>query len=228
MRNGSSRAARRRGAAFLRGGRLGRVLRRRAPVRRELETPFDDAEHPLGYWRNDTRLEYHKDATTFHEKTAEGNTASTLLDKQRFVLTAADKILTTFGPDKGHVTEPKTGLVMASRSVVAHDMVSMAWFLVGQQETEPSEFIWFKDPYSSSFIVTMANRWVVSMLGGIPDAIAAEKLTRNDLKAVWDDRTLNRAYHAFGGRSRVQLKPANDQLPEELKQRLTAMITPPA
>ncbi len=55
----------------------------------------------VGYWRTDTRLEYHRDAATFQEKTAEGNTVQTLIQKQRLVLTAADKILTSFGPDQG-------------------------------------------------------------------------------------------------------------------------------
>ena len=55
----------------------------------------------VGYWRTDTRLEYHRDAATFHEKTAEANTARILLDKQRIVVSAADRILTTFGPDDG-------------------------------------------------------------------------------------------------------------------------------
>ena len=55
----------------------------------------------VGYWRTDTRLEYHRDASTFQEKTAEGNTVNTLLKKQRLVISAADKILTTYGPDKG-------------------------------------------------------------------------------------------------------------------------------
>ena len=81
----------------------------------------------VGYWRTDTRLEYHRDASTFQEKTAEGNTVGTLRKKQRLVLSAADKILTTYGPDKGYVFQPETGLVIASESVVAHDMVTLAW-----------------------------------------------------------------------------------------------------
>ena len=52
----------------------------------------------VGYWRTDTRLEYHEDAATFQEKTAEGNTVQTLIQKQRLVLTAADKILTYIRP----------------------------------------------------------------------------------------------------------------------------------
>ena len=37
----------------------------------------------VGYWRHDTRLEYHRDAATLPEKTAEANTVSTLITKQR-------------------------------------------------------------------------------------------------------------------------------------------------
>jgi len=37
----------------------------------------------VGYWRFDTRLEYHHDASTFHQKTAEANTVETLRKKRR-------------------------------------------------------------------------------------------------------------------------------------------------
>ena len=179
----------------------------------------------VGYWRTDTRLEYHKYAATFHEKTAEGNTVSTLLNKQRLVVSAADKILTTYGPDKGYVIEPQTGLVIASQSVVAHDMVSLAWLILGRNETHPSEKTAFNDPNSSQAIVSPANRYIVGMLGGIRQAIRAKKLIRYDLKEISDDRTLNRAYEIFGGRPRVDLEAANELLPPDLKKRLTEMTT---
>ena len=106
----------------------------------------------VGYWRHDTRLEYHHDASTFHEKTAEANTVETLRKKQRLVVTAADKILTTIGPDKGYIFQPDIGLVIASESVVAHDMVSLAWLLENRclmPDTEKNGFIdtskWFPD-----------------------------------------------------------------------------------
>jgi uncharacterized protein (DUF362 family) len=179
----------------------------------------------VGYWRTDTRLEYHKDATSFYEKAAEGNTVSTLLKKQRLVVTVADKVLTTFGPDKGYVAEPVIGLVITSDSVVAHDMVSLAWLMLNRLETPSSELNWLKDPNVFQFAVNMANRWIVSMLGNVIHAITAEKLERTEVQSIWDDRTLNRAYQVFGGRPTVDLEHANDVIPLQLKQQLAKMTT---
>jgi uncharacterized protein (DUF362 family) len=179
----------------------------------------------VGYWRTDTRLEYHHDAATFQEKTAEGNTVETLVQKQRLVLTAADKILTTFGPDKGTVTSPDTGLVMASESVVAHDMVSLAWLLMNRETLPESEKDIFSDPYRSQCIVSIGNHWVVGKLGGWLAALTPEELKRNRIDTIWDDRVLNRAYQAFGGRPKIQLNAANDAVPMEMVERLGKMTS---
>jgi uncharacterized protein (DUF362 family) len=197
------------------------------------------ARHPLagstlglkaavGYWRTDTRLEYHRDASTFQEKTAEGNTVDTLFKKQRLVLSAADKILTTFGPDEGMVLQPEIGLIMASESVVAHDMVSLAWLMENRRDIPLSEKQGFRDPYGTQWMVSAANHWVVSKLGGLGQAVDSERLTRNDIDAIWDDRVLKRAYESFGNRPAVVLEPANDAVPEALKKRLAECTTPPA
>lgn len=179
----------------------------------------------VGYWRTDTRLEYHRDAETFHEKTAEGNTVGTLVSKQRLVVSAADKILTTYGPDKGYVIQPSTGLVIVSESVVAHDMVSMAWLTLCRHETPISEINWLKDPHTCGPVVTMANRWIVSKLGGIVQAFKAETLTRNELDTIWNDRALNRAYQVLGGTPEIDITSGNEFLPEILKQRLAEMVS---
>jgi uncharacterized protein (DUF362 family) len=167
----------------------------------------------VGYWRTDTRLEYHRDASAFQEKTAESNTVETFSKKQRLVLSAADKILTTFGPDKGHLFQPETGLVIASESMVAHDMVSLAWLLQNRRNIHPSEKDGFKDPHNSQLIVSIANHLVVSKLGGWRLAFASKKLTRNNISSIWDDRVLNRAYQVFGGMPKVILQAAGLHLP---------------
>ena len=180
----------------------------------------------VGYWRTDTRLEYHRDAATFQEKTAEGNTVWSLLDKQRLVLTAADKILTSFGPDKGYIMQPETGLVIASESVVAHDMISLAWLLLNRESIPESEKDMFRDPYESQLVVTLGNHWVVGKLGGWLAALTPEGLTRNDINTIWDDRVLNRAYQVLGGRPKIKIKTANHAVPGGLRDRLVEMTNP--
>jgi len=180
----------------------------------------------VGYWRHDTRLEYHREAATLQEKTAEGNMVSTLRSKQRLVLSAADKVLTIYGPDNGYVFEPRNGLVIASESVVAHDMVSLAWLLENRRIMPQSEKYDFRD--SSQWFARLGNRMVVSWLSGWGTAWAAETLTKNDLNTIWDDRVLIHAYKVFGGVPGVTIETANKTVPEDLKKRLSEMTAYPA
>jgi hypothetical protein len=182
----------------------------------------------VGYWRTDTRLEYHHDAATLHEKTAEANTVSSLREKQRLTLTVADQVQATFGPDKGFVVSPDTGIVLASESLMAHDMVSLAWLLESRRSIPDEEKKGRRDPYSSGFIVNMGNRWVVKMLGGVAKAAGAERLERNDLDTIWDDRVLKRAFELAGGIPSLSLIEANSALPEDLKRKLAAMTAKPS
>ncbi|EFK09758.1 Tat pathway signal sequence domain protein [delta proteobacterium NaphS2] len=181
----------------------------------------------VGYWRTDTRLEYHHDAATFQEKTAEGNTVGTLLRKQRLVISAADKIFASFGPDKGYTVQPETGLVIASQSVVAHDMTSLAWLLLNRESIPGSEKDIFSDPYESQFIVSIGNHFVVGKLGGWTAALTPEELKRNDINTIWDDRVLNRAYQVLGGRPAINMKSANEAVSRELQERLKKMTLQP-
>ncbi len=147
---------------------------------------------------------------TFQEKTAEGNTVETLRKKQRLVISAADKILTTFGPDKGYVFEPDNGLIIASLSVVAHDMVSLAWLLENRRSIPESQKDDFLD--TSTVAPRFANHIVTSWLGGWGPAIASETLTKNELKTIWDDRVITRACEVFGGVPGITLEPVNSAL----------------
>jgi uncharacterized protein (DUF362 family) len=178
----------------------------------------------VGYWRTDTRLEYHRYASTFHEKTAEGNAVATLLDKQRLVLTAADNVLATFGPDDGRVCQPEIGLVIASESVVAHDMISLAWLIENRRAMPPVAKKSFRD--SSRLLASLGNRVVVGLLSDWKTALASETLTKNALDSIWDDRVLNHAYRVFGGRPEIALRVANNLVPLDLQKRLTEMTTP--
>ena len=180
----------------------------------------------VGYWRHDTRLEYHRDAATLQEKTSEGNTVTTLKTKQRLVISAADKLLATFGPDKGYVFEPDYGLIIASGSVVAHDMVSLAWLLENRCIIPTSEKDGFID--TSNVVSRVANHMVTGWLGGWGEALASETMTKNSLNTIWDDRVLNHSYDIFGGVPAILLEAANRAIPEALKNRLGRMTAFPA
>ena len=172
----------------------------------------------VGYWRTDTRLEYHRDAATFAEKTAEGSAVETLLKKQRLVISAADKLQATFGPDRGRVVQPEIGLVIASDSVVAHDMVSLAWLLENRRWCELS--LWDRFIDAGRIPAAIGNRWIVKLLGGWRAALAAEPLVKRRLDLVTDDPVLARAFAVFGGRPRVNLVPANAVVSDDLVRRL--------
>jgi len=182
----------------------------------------------VGWWRHDTRLEYHRDAATFAEKTADANFVPTMLARQRLVLTCATQVLTAFGPDTGWVHAPETGLVFASRSIVAHDMVSLAWLLEGRREMPAAKRDGLlDDPNGSGTFVNVANRVVVPWLGGVGDVVRAEWLPRWDLDTVWDDRVLRRAFAVTGGVPRLELGVADGGVPAPLRARLAAHVTLP-
>jgi hypothetical protein len=179
----------------------------------------------VGYWRTDSRLEYHKVASTIQEKTADANTVKCLRDKQRLVLTTATQILTTKGPDDGFVAKPETGLVIASESIVAHDMVSLAWLLQNRRAMSDEERADSRDPYQRQVVVGNLNRLVVMRLGGPGEAARAERLLRNDIDSIWDDRVLNRAYEVFGGIPQVKLVDVGDSVPQEVEEGLVGMVS---
>ncbi len=183
----------------------------------------------VGWWRHDARLEYHRDASTFSEKTADANSVPTIVAKQRLVLTCATRLLTTFGPDSGYVYEPDAGLVLASSSVVAHDMVSLAWLLEGRLATPQSlrEGL-IDDPNESTLVVNLANRIVTAWLGGVGQALSAQHLVRYDLGSVWDDRVLRRAFVTGGGVPRIELAAAGGDVPSALRERLAERVALPA
>ncbi len=179
----------------------------------------------VGWWRHDTRLLYHREGASLPEKTAEANTLPTLLDKQRLVVTSASKVMTTFGPDNGHVLEPELGAVIASPSVVAHDMVSLAWLLESRRITPQAERDGFmKDPYRSTFFMGAINRMICVMLGGIGEGFRGKTPPNPALETIWDDRVLRRAFDVFGGVPEVEFVDSHSRLRAILSDRVARPV----
>jgi uncharacterized protein (DUF362 family) len=183
----------------------------------------------VGWWRHDTRLEYHRDAATFHQKTADANTVPTLLGKQRLVLTSATRVLSTFGPDDGFVSAPDEGLVFASADPLAHDMFSLAWLVECRRALPASRRSGpIDDPNTSSLAVNFGNRIVTHWLGGIGQALRTQHLEHFPLDTIWDDRVLRRAFALAGGVPRVEVADADGSLPDALRGKLDAALKRPA
>ncbi len=184
----------------------------------------------VGWWRHDSRLAYHYKGASLPEKTAEANSVPSLIGKQRLVLTTATKVVSTYGPDKGYVREPDTGLIIASPSVVAHDMLSMSWLLENMRLT-PNEAKdgFMDDPHRVSLVVSMANRVVVGWLnGGIGKMLSDDPPPSVEHQSIWDDRVLRRAFEVFGGVPDLELADALGDLPAPIMQMLKQSTTRPS
>lgn len=181
----------------------------------------------VGYMRYDTRLEYHHAARSIQEKTAEANTVPTLLQKHRLVVTAADKILATLGPDLGHVFTPPQGLVIASRSVIAHDLISLAWLILHWHQAPWLNKQFLTDPSGNKFVTNMANRLVTGILGGWKRGISAQTMENSPLPNLWRDRTLVRACELMGGVPDIQLQPTQPSFSPQLLAELDSMVALP-
>ena len=182
----------------------------------------------VGWWRHDSRLEYHHDASTFAQKTADANTLPSLREKQRLVVTSATKVMALFGPDNGRVVAPETGIVFASTDPVAHDLVSLSWLLSSRAAIpERDRGGLMDDPNTSPRVVNLANRVVNLWLGGLGKALSAERLHPWPASDVWNDRVMRRAFEVFGGVPPVELAHQGG-VPEATQRSLAASIRLPA
>jgi uncharacterized protein (DUF362 family) len=177
----------------------------------------------VGYLRHDSRLEYHRDAGSFFAKTAGINTVPSLQSKLRLVLTVATKTLATQGPDNGFITEPETGLVFASESLLAHDMVSLAWLLLNRETVPASQKNRLRDPAAENYLLNPA---VVLLLGGPEQAAKTQRIENFQLNSVWSEPTLRHACQLFGQTPAVRLLDPDRSLPENLLERLSQMTAP--
>jgi uncharacterized protein (DUF362 family) len=169
----------------------------------------------IGYLRTDTRMELHRDAQTFHEKIAETNAIPTLLKKQRLVLTVADKVLTTFGPNEGYVIQPSTGLIISSNSIIAHDMVSLAWLLENRKNTPQQELKNHSDVNKRT--ANTSNRYTVFILSRkLITSLRSETLRKADLKTIWDDPVLKHAFTIFDGIPQIVIQSTNNIISKDL------------
>jgi uncharacterized protein (DUF362 family) len=170
----------------------------------------------VGWLRDDSRLELHRDAKSFFEKIAEINDAKVLRQKLRLVLTVATKVQTTFGPDRGFAAEPDPGLVFGSTSLIAHDMVALGWLLWNREYATPRpQLAWYRDPYLT-FPGTF-NRLFVGYIWGVLQLLKSETYETMPIRSVYTDPVISRAATIWGGLPRIELEDLGEGLDETIK-----------
>lgn len=178
----------------------------------------------VGWLRDDSRLELHRDASSFLEKAVEINDAPVLRQKLRLVLSLATKVQTTFGPDRGYTVEPDPGLVFASESLLAHDMVALGWLLWNREHGTPAaHLVWFRDPYRA--YPGALNRAFVGYTWGFKELLASETYDRVPVHSVRTDPQLSHAAFRKGGVPHIELEDVSNLLPESIRNYLLEKAT---
>ncbi len=169
----------------------------------------------VGWLRDDSRLELHRDAESLFEKTAEINDSKTLRQKLRLVLTDATKVQTTFGPDYGFVAEPNPGLIFGSESLLAHDMAALGWLLWNRDYATPEDrMTWYRDPYLTH--PGTINRLFVWHTWGVRQFLRSETYKTVPISSVRTDPVISRAAVMWGGLPRLELEDVGAGLDKDI------------
>ncbi|MDD2903505.1 MAG: DUF362 domain-containing protein [Syntrophales bacterium] len=173
----------------------------------------------VGWLRDDSRLELHREARSFVEKIVEINDTTTLKQKLRLVLTVATKVQSTFGPDQGFAAEPDLGLVFASESLLAHDLTALGWLLWNREYATPAaQLSRFHDPYQT--YPGAFNRAFVGYIWGVGELLQSGTYTTRPILSAATDPQLSWAAHLWGGFPQLELGEAGKALPPVLKEYL--------
>lgn len=92
----------------------------------------------VGFLREDSRLRFHRGGNHFYAMYEEVNAAPLLASKFRLAVISGRRVLSTFGPDNGHVSEPDYGLVAASTDLVGLELAAYAWLVWARRNATPS------------------------------------------------------------------------------------------
>jgi len=83
----------------------------------------------VGFLREDSRKVFHCGGDSFYNMYEEINQIPAIKSRLRLIVSSGTKVLSTFGPDNGHITYPDTGLVISSEDIFAHEILAYSWLL---------------------------------------------------------------------------------------------------
>jgi len=124
-------------------------------------------KNAVGWIREDSRLELHRDGATFLEKCAEINAAPEILDRTRLVMSDATEVQTTIGPDFGYAARMEPPLLIATKNLAMHDVAAYNTLMYAREQRTP----WWAfavDPYPRN--ASWMNHAFVGMSWGVGEA----------------------------------------------------------
>ena len=164
----------------------------------------------VGWMREDSRLELHREGATFLEKCADINGCREIRERLRLVLSVGTQVQTSFGPDSGHVATPEVGLVLASESLIDHDAVAFGYLLEVSGQATPWSARSF-DPYPR--FSSLFNRTFVSYVWGAGRFTEVQSYDPPPLRAPWSCQVLRRGAQIFGRPERLVIENVNQSVP---------------
>ncbi len=162
----------------------------------------------VGWLRDDARHAMHNDAHDMYEKYTEVNYCDELRARLRLVVTLAEEVLTSGGPDTGAIAEADPRIVVASTHLANHDVVSVAMLTWAQKTLAETRFNGGvpHGPWAAAGnlallgLVEAQTRlpWT-SKNAGPPGVYFAHDFAAG----ITSDRSLTRAYEILGGAPRT-------------------------
>ena len=87
----------------------------------------------VGFLRSDSRGEFHKGGKQFYAMYEEISQTRPIASKLRLIVSSGRSVLTLVGPNEGPTAKPDYGLVLASKDLLAHEMLAYAWLQWNRQ-----------------------------------------------------------------------------------------------
>ncbi|MBZ0253199.1 MAG: DUF362 domain-containing protein, partial [Candidatus Methylomirabilis sp.] len=151
-------------------------------------------KNAVGWIREDSRLELHRDADSFLEKCAEIAAAPEIRERIRLVMSEASRVQTTIGPDFGHSVALDPGLLVASDNLAMHDVACYGVLRYARETLTPA-YATLVEPYPrhSSWM----NRFFVGKEWGLDEAMNYKGYVPPSRGRALDNTVIRRGVEIF-------------------------------
>lgn len=180
----------------------------------------------VGFLRDDSRLQFHQGGGNFYAMYEEISQVDEIRNKLRLAVTSGRKVLTTIGPDFGHISYPEHGLIFASSDLLAHELLASAWLKYNYEHLTPSSAKAFADVSNFRSVIN-AGFTSIFFAGMKGQKIITPGLPINNKDNILCHQAILNCIKRTGGQPEAIIwQSANDNPDESVTQYLEDMIDP--